>query len=135
MTLRRPCIDCGTPTNGTRCPLHQREADARRHAKQKAHGRNTARWRQLRRQAIARDGGRCTRCGKPGRSVHLHPSLKGRHDLATLIDCTTLCASCHGTVDAPRVQPTNRFFVDEQSARPATVPRARLGDSDRRKTA
>ena len=131
----RPCIDCGTPTNGTRCPAHQRDADARRHAKQQAHGRDTARWRQLRVLVLNRDRHRCQRCGKPGNTVHLDPRLKGNHTLATPNHCVTLCRSCHGVLDAPRATDNAaRSFEGTSHARPATVSCARLGDSDRRKT-
>lgn len=28
--MRRPCLDCGTPTDGSRCPTHRRAWDRRR---------------------------------------------------------------------------------------------------------
>lgn len=102
----RPCIDCGRPCKGTRCPAHQApvtQADnARRHAKQRDHGRNTARWQRIRREVIDRDGGRCRECGAPARSVHLDPRLEGHHDTATVDDCALLCAKHHGALDGPR---------------------------------
>ena len=40
--MRQPCLDCGTPTNGTRCPTHlqahQQARDTRRTATRKSAG-------------------------------------------------------------------------------------------------
>ncbi len=69
-------------------------------------GPNAAAWNRLRAAAIARDGFACRRCGKAGTvgtlTVHLRPEFAGNHRIATLDDLTTLCVSCHGSVDAPR---------------------------------
>jgi len=67
-------------------------------------GYYTAAWQRLRKAVLERDGHRCQRCGKPANSVHLRPELRADHRLATEADCTTLCASCHGTIDAPRAR-------------------------------
>ena len=55
----------------------------------------TPAWKQLRRQALDRDGWRCRRCGRAGRlEVHHVKELAsgGRNDLSNL---ETLCRRCH----------------------------------------
>lgn len=98
-----PASGCHTTTQGGHCPEHRTADNRRRHAKQQAHGRNTAAWRRLRAARIALDDHRCTRCHTTrDLTVHLRPTLNGQHDLATIHDVTTLCRHCHGTTDAPR---------------------------------
>jgi 5-methylcytosine-specific restriction endonuclease McrA len=50
----------------------------------------------------------CQRCGKTGDrhtlTVHLNPALGGDHLAASRDDLTTLCRSCHGSIDAPRAR-------------------------------
>jgi 5-methylcytosine-specific restriction endonuclease McrA len=95
---------------GAHCPPCQQQRDrahsARSNAKSREQGRTTSRWRRLRLQVLARDGYTCQRCGaQPHPSqlhAHLDPRLAGDHWIATVDDCTTLCRSCHGTIDAPR---------------------------------
>ncbi|MEO5576451.1 MAG: HNH endonuclease signature motif containing protein, partial [Gaiellaceae bacterium] len=90
------------------CPDCQVAHDRRRNEKRKTSGRTTTAWNRLREAAIRRDGYTCQRsgCGATGTvgtlTVHLDPRLGGNHWIATLDDLTTLCRSCHGTVDAPR---------------------------------
>lgn len=63
-------------------------------------------WQVLRRQAIDRDGGRCTQCGRPGRLEvhHLVPLKDGGEN--TQENLTTLCRSCH--ISAHRPRPTSQ---------------------------
>lgn len=86
MTRRAPCIVCGTPTSGSRCPDHP-------------HGRDTTHWQALRERVLARDGYRCQigldGCLGTATSVHLNPKLKGQHLLAREDDCTSACRYCH----------------------------------------
>jgi 5-methylcytosine-specific restriction endonuclease McrA len=94
-----------------RCREHQAELErrdnARRNRKQWRQGRNTARWRQLRAAALARDGHQCRRCGSSDDlTVHLNPQLAGDHEAATLDDLETLCRRCHGQVDGARSRQT-----------------------------
>lgn len=60
----------------------------------------------MRLAAFLRDGYACQQCGTTGDrhtlTVHLNPALDGDHLAATRDDLTTLCRSCHGSVDAPR---------------------------------
>jgi 5-methylcytosine-specific restriction endonuclease McrA len=95
----RPCIDCGTPTRGTRCPRCEL---GKRHARAIINRTYTRYWRRLRVERLLLDRGVCQRCGGRADTVHLSPALQGRHDLATLEDCVSLCRRCHGAIDAPR---------------------------------
>src|SRR5947209_8274983 len=77
-TVLRPCLACGRPTRGARCPEHDHD-NARRAAKAKAHGLTTRAWQLLRRARLELDGYRC-RLALPGctgraTSVHLRPEL------------------------------------------------------------
>lgn len=103
----KACVDCGRPTpRGNRCAIHEQAERARRHAKLKASGTLSPHWKAVRQAVLARDGYRCTRCGAHlNLTVHLDPALGRNHWVAQPQDCTTLCRSCHGTVDAPRSQP------------------------------
>lgn len=56
-----------------------------------------------------RDGYRCQLavddgCTEAATTVHIRPELGGNHLTATLEDCTSACAHCHGVVDAPRAR-------------------------------
>jgi 5-methylcytosine-specific restriction protein A len=103
--VNRPCLDCGRPAEGTRCPEHQRAHQRERNAQQSTYGYSSPRWRELRAEALRRDGYRCQRpgcCRTEDLTVHISPDLGGDHARATLADCTTLCRSCHGSTDAAR---------------------------------
>ena len=114
--ILRLCPRCGVPkdemtVNGrTRrrklCPDCQRADDRRRNEKRKTSGRSSASWQRLSLAALHRDNFTCRRCGKTGDrrqlTGHLDPRLGGNHRIAALEDITTLCLSCHGSVDAPR---------------------------------
>jgi 5-methylcytosine-specific restriction endonuclease McrA len=113
MPTLKLCVDCGRafhPVPGVRrnnrCELHQaqltRREDQRRNLRAKTSGRTTAAWKKLRVQVLERDDYACLRCGRRAVSVHIDPRLRGDHRLATVDDCWSLCASCHGTIDAPR---------------------------------
>lgn len=106
MPIYRTC-DCGQlHLLGEKCVAKQKADDRRRNQKRKTSGRNTPRWNRLRGLAIERAGNACADCGKvlPKALLHGHldPRLKGDHHLASIDDVTVLCASCHGTRDAPR---------------------------------
>jgi 5-methylcytosine-specific restriction endonuclease McrA len=105
----RLCPRCGRRKNNAKtglCPECQVADDRRRNTKRRESGRTTARWQRLRLAALHRDGYACQRCGQSGTrhtlTVHLDPALKGNHWIAALDDLTTLCRSCHGSMDAPR---------------------------------
>lgn len=92
---------------GGRCTcnacIEYKKADNRRRGRNLyTSGRRTRHWQRLRLQAITRDRV-CRNCGTAHNlTVHLDPKLRGQHAHATLADVTTLCASCHGSIDAPR---------------------------------
>lgn len=70
------------------------------------------RWRWARREALARAGGRCERCGAPGRlEVHHRKALaKGgaAYDLANL---EVVCRRCHFAEHGkPRVRGRDEWF-------------------------
>ena len=108
MPLLKLCPRCGCTMDSTRklCLECQRVDDRRRNAKRRESGRTTAAWQRLRLAALRRDSYACQRCGQRGTrhtlTVHLRPELRGNHRIAALDDLTTLCRSCHGSVDAPR---------------------------------
>lgn len=116
MTIVRLCPRCGAPNErgslAGLCPKHTREDNARRNKKRKDSGRTTTAWQRIRLAAFHRDGYACQRCGKTGDrhtlTVHLSPALDGDHLAASRDDLTTLCRSCHGSVDAPRSRQTPR---------------------------
>jgi 5-methylcytosine-specific restriction endonuclease McrA len=93
---RALCTDC------------QQADDRRRNTRRRLSGRTTAAWQRLRLAAFYRDGYACQRCSRTGTrhtlTVHLDPALEGNHWIATLDDLTTLCRSCHGSIDAPRAR-------------------------------
>lgn len=104
----RPCIDCGQPAPGTRCPpcaaLRERPRDRRR-------GTPTERgydasWRRLRARAI-RAHPWCTDCGT-------RTDLTGDHvrwPARTLADVEVTCQSCNnrrGPARGPRARRSTR---------------------------
>lgn len=95
------------------CPPCTVEDNARRSRKRVQSGRTSAAWNRLRAAAIHRDNFACRRCGREGTigtlTVHLRPELGGNHWAAALDDLTTLCRSCHGSVDAPRAAASRRW--------------------------
>jgi hypothetical protein len=72
----------------------------------KAHGTHTSYWRQLRQQALERDGHTCQLqhrgCTEVATTVHLDPALKGNHRIASLEHCKSACKHCHGVEDGRR---------------------------------
>jgi 5-methylcytosine-specific restriction endonuclease McrA len=73
--MRRPCLTCGTPTQGSRCPHHRPTYD---HA-----------WDQLARAAKAAHPW-CSRCGSPGPLEVDHIDPTGR-----IAGVQVLCVDCH----------------------------------------
>ena len=54
------------------------------------------RWARVRRAAFARDGYRCTACGRAGRlEAHHEPPLRAGADPYDLDGIRTLCRGCH----------------------------------------
>jgi len=78
----KPCIDCGRPSTGSRCPEHT------------IRNGSTRAWRTTRAAILARDGHACVLCGQPGREVdHVVPVSAGGGDEPS--NTRTLCRDCH----------------------------------------
>ena len=111
----KPCLDCGKPTPNARCADHDTDTE-RRVQKSKDHGLFHVEWRGpngLRKRALDRDQGLCKlrvddRCTTLATTVHLDPALEGDHARATLDDCTSACAHCHGVIDGARAARATR---------------------------
>ncbi len=104
--MTRACVVCGRKSKGSRCPTHAREQSLARQLRDRLYGYSRAHWKHVRKERLEYDGYICQLrlpgCTLRATTVHLHPSLEGHHDIATRDDCLSACASCHGTVDAPR---------------------------------
>lgn len=74
----RPCLDCGAPSNGPRCPVHQAQQRAKYGH---AHQLERAQWAPL----VAAGGLTCPLCGgriEPGTSWdlgHVPPPTRPQH--------------------------------------------------------
>jgi 5-methylcytosine-specific restriction endonuclease McrA len=105
VTVYRLCCvpGCGQLIErGNRCQVHMAEKEARKALKRKTSGYYSKHWQQLRKAALNRDLHTCQRCGAPATTVHIDPRLRANHHAATLADCTSLCHSCHGSIDTRR---------------------------------
>ena len=105
----KPCLDCGTPTHGTRCPAHQREHDRVRADAPQRRARSSARYQQARAAAKRRDNHRCQRCGATDNlEAHHLVALADGGDPYSLSNLVTLCARCHregGTLTVENATP------------------------------
>ena len=69
----------------------------------------SAAWRAARVAAIARDGHRCTECGRAGRlEVHHIKAIKEGGRPLALDNLRTLCRACHFRIEPRRVRRTAR---------------------------
>jgi hypothetical protein len=100
---------CATPACGqllhpdTPCPQCGRKGHLPKQTKDTMRGYHSRNWREVKWRAQVRDGFRCQQCGSPfALTAHLDPARQGDHYHATLDEVTTLCRTCHGTLDAPR---------------------------------
>lgn len=68
----KPCLVCGAPTPGSRCPQHAAERPAHKAAY------NDPRYRAYRAK-VRRTGPPCAECGKPGADTvgHIIPLARG----------------------------------------------------------
>lgn len=89
--MRRPCLGCGTPTAGPRCPDCTRPVKRRRNAERDAAAAQVARrpW--------------CARCGAVEDLTADHAAVRFEAG-GTLADgARTLCRSCNATVGGARL--------------------------------
>ncbi len=78
--MDRPCLTCGTLSDGSYCPDHRR-------------GGSTRQWRKLREQVLARDEYRC-HCGQLATEVdHIIPVRDGGTDVPSNLRAT--CTACN----------------------------------------
>jgi hypothetical protein len=127
--MRRPCLICRRPTNGTRCPEHTR-----------ARGYTTAHWQTVRRARLDLDGHRCRLehdgCTRRATTVHLDPHLNGNHLLATIDNTVSACLHCHGVEDGGRASngrgvggtPPSRERETQKTTPPSQPLKKSLGD-------
>lgn len=85
----RPCLECGSPTKGTRCPLHEA---ARQHVRNQARTQYRGSWRAYskarRRGAVA-----CPRCG-----VFFDQADRKRRSTTDHTTGLVLCQSCNSSI-------------------------------------
>ena len=104
VTVKRPCLECGTPTEGSRCPAHRlpkrrspSALAARKHPERARRKAVVDAW-------IAEHGYVC-----PGWKIPAHPSTDLTADHVVPVSkgglggpMTTLCRSCNGRKSATR---------------------------------
>jgi hypothetical protein len=93
--MRKPCLDCGTPTDGTRCPTCQ-EAHARTH-----------------------EAARPTRAQRGYDSEHDRRAAQLRK---TADEDDAACALCGGSIDYHRRSPDPMSFVAHHTTRDKRGP-------------
>lgn len=78
----KPCLTCGRPSEGSRCPAHT------------IRNGSTRTWRKVRVLILARDRYTCQLCGQPAQHVdHIMPLAEGGTDAARNLRAT--CADCN----------------------------------------
>lgn len=120
MPLGHICVDCGDITTAPvagRCPPHAaghlaRERQ-RRASKPQRRVWNSARWQRTRKQVLARDGHRCTDCGRHRSELGPNERMLADHIRGVvacmadgreyeLDECETRCSMCSGRRDGGR---------------------------------
>lgn len=101
---RRSCLDCGAPSAGDRCPLHDTESARNQRQPYRRYDHPT--YRRNARKVRQRAGGNCEQCGRR-RRLHVHHilpvkaglerglSLEELHSKGNLIALCTGKGSCH----------------------------------------
>jgi len=90
---RKPCLTCGTLTNGSYCPTHRPRS--KRHPARRSGGAQAT----FRKRTLKWWGERCIVCGSPEKvqAHHVHGLAQGgTHDG----EGVPLCRRCHRQVDA-----------------------------------
>src|SRR5258705_6159747 len=105
----RPCLDCGEPTTGVRCPDHTTRTDTRTNRSHVAYA-NDARWKAFSKR-LRRMVPFCEGCGAvTGLSVdHLLPVSDYPELTYAEENCQTLCLPCNG-------RRGDRFTLDDALA-------------------
>lgn len=83
--MKRPCLDCGVLSDGTRCPTHTRQRNASPERKA-LYGGHWQRYSRAKRKAHPW----CSSCGSTSDLTVDHPSD------------AVLCRPCHGKLEASR---------------------------------
>jgi hypothetical protein len=90
------------------CANCKRKDNARRALKAASNGLRTRYWKEVRLARLQLDGWRCILnhpgCTQAATTVHLDPSLKGNHLLATTANTRSCCRRCHGVEDGGRAR-------------------------------
>lgn len=98
--MKRPCLDCGTPATGSRCPEHTRQAQRQRDIRRgTAHARGyNAEYRHNRRIVLEESNYACRWCGRYANTVdHVIPlSRGGSNDVGNLVASCAYCNSRRG---------------------------------------
>lgn len=133
LAMAKICPDCSRmhPGPQARCPAHHlahtRIDNRRRKRKAVEHGRCTAAWEHTRLARLQLDAYTCQACrgevcGNRHLTVHLAPELEGNHRDATVDDCITLGAKCHGRIDGRRAR-RKGGVVPKTRSQQSPVPR------------
>jgi 5-methylcytosine-specific restriction endonuclease McrA len=95
--VKRPCLDCGVLTTGSRCGPYSRVQDRRRGTTAERFGSG---WARISRAVIERDQGVCHICGREGADTadHLVPRSAGGDstDMGLLAAAHRACNSRRG---------------------------------------
>ena len=110
MTLPKPCLDCGTPTDATRCPTHTSTANRRRGSA--AERGYDHRWRRLSKRAIRRQPW-CSDCGAVDDLTADHLRWPARN----LDDVDVVCRSCNSKRGAVRTAGPHPTHNSDQNDR------------------
>ena len=122
MTLLRPCLECGEPSEDNRCVEH-RANERTRKASNRERRTNTGKWQRFSRR-LRRLSPFCEKCGTTEQlSVdHIIP-FSQRPDLEYVVaNCRILCLTCNGqrgdnVTDDERAEVLAR--LDDQGRHPA----------------
>lgn len=110
----RACLDCGKPTEGSRCPEHARAKERKRARRAKALGLtgargSTAASRSRRARVLERAGHRCRYCGVAATIAdHFVPLAKGGQD-----EEDNLVAACEPCNSAKADSMPQEFLASE----------------------
>lgn len=103
----RPCLDCGSPSMNSRCPVHKAQREARRDAVRGSTTQRGLGWshqQQVAELKLRRPLGHCPRCG---RRITARNPLTGEHGTARAHGGTKvtdlICRICN-SADGARIR-------------------------------